>query len=43
MEYIWQEVDNISNILSEDTEETIIYNLPNMTEGDQYSIERKKI
>ena len=43
LEYIWEEVNKISNIQSEETEETLIYNLPNMTEDEHYTVERKKI
>lgn len=43
IEYIWEEVTKISNIESKDTEETMIYNLPNMTENETCLVERKKI
>lgn len=43
LEYIWEEVPKISNIESKDTEETLIYNLPNMNEDNHYAVERKKI
>lgn len=38
LEYIWKEVDRISNISSESTQETLIYNLPNISEGEEYFI-----
>ena len=38
LEYIWKEVDRISNISSESTEETLIYNLPSISEGEDYFI-----
>lgn len=41
-EYIWQEVDKVSNILSKDTEETLIYNMPNMTDGKKMSVNGRK-
>ena len=37
-EYIWKEVDKISDISSESTEETLIYNLPSISEGEDYFI-----
>lgn len=42
LEYIWKEVEKISNISSKDTEETLIYNMPNMTSGEHYSIHGRK-
>ncbi len=41
-EYIWKELDKVSDISSESTEETLIYNLPNMKEGEDYLIEGRK-
>ena len=35
-EYIWKELDKISDISSESTEETLTYNLPNIKEGEDY-------
>lgn len=42
-QYIWEEVDKISNIQSKDTEEILACNLPNITEDENYLVERKKI
>lgn len=42
VEYIWKELDKISNILSEDTEEKLIYNMPNMKDEGQFSINGRK-
>lgn len=42
VEYIWKEEDKISNILSKDTEETLIYNLPSITEEENYSVIGRK-
>lgn len=42
MEYIWQEVDKISDISSKDTEETLIYNMPNMTDNVKYNVIGRK-
>ena len=39
--YIWEEVNRISNISNESTEETLTYNLPNTTKKDQLVIGRK--
>lgn len=41
-EYIWKEVNKISNISSENTEETLAYNLPNMTEKENYLVVGRK-
>ena len=41
-EYIWQEVNKISDISSENTEETLTYNLPNMNENTNYLVEGRK-
>ena len=41
-EYIWKEVDRISDISSESTEETLVYNLPNISEEENYFIEGRK-
>ncbi len=38
LEYIWKEVDRISNISSESTQKTLIYNLPSISEGEDYII-----
>ena len=38
LEYIWKEVDRISNISSESTQKTLIYNLPSISEGEDYFI-----
>ena len=35
-EYIWKELDKISDISSESTEETLTYNLPSIKEGEDY-------
>ena len=37
-EYIWEEVEKISDISSEDTAEALVYNLPNMTEDSHYMV-----
>ena len=42
-EYIWQEVTKISNKSCESSVEDLIYNLPNIHEGEHYSIVGKKI
>lgn len=42
MEYIWKEVNKISNFSSENTEETLAYNLPNMTEKENYIVVGRK-
>lgn len=36
LEYIWKEVDHVSDILSKDTEEELIYNTPNTEVDKQY-------
>ena len=41
-EYIWQEVNKISDISSENTEETLTYNLPSMNENENYLVEGRK-
>lgn len=41
-EYIWEKIDRISNIQSKDTEETLIYNMPNMTSGKENSLNGRK-
>ena len=41
-EYIWQEVNKILDISSENTEETLTYNLPNMNENSNYLVEGRK-
>lgn len=38
LEYIWEEADKISNISSEDTEETLMYNLPDIAEDKNYTV-----
>ncbi len=35
-EYIWEEVQKVSNITSQDTAESYVYNLPNIVEGEHY-------
>lgn len=35
-EYVWKELDKISDISSESTEETLTYNLPYIKEGEDY-------
>ena len=40
LEYIWQEVNKISDISSESTEENLIYNLSNMNE--KFLVEGRK-
>lgn len=42
LEYIWEEVKRISNISSKDTEETLIYNMPNMAEDKQITVNGRK-
>lgn len=42
MEYIWKEVNKISNFSNENTEETLAYNLPNMTEKENYLVVGRK-
>lgn len=42
LEYIWEEVKRISNISSKDTEETLIYNMPNMAEDKQMTVNGRK-
>lgn len=42
LEYIWEEVKRISNISSKDTEETLIYNMPNMAEDKQLTVNSRK-
>lgn len=42
-EYIWKEVEKVSNIASEDTVETLKYNLTNMTEDEHCIITGRKI
>lgn len=42
LEYIWQEVNKISDISSESTEENLIYNLPNMNENEKFLVEGRK-
>lgn len=42
LNYIWKELNKISNISSEDTEETLIYNLSNMTSNKQYTVNGRK-
>ncbi|MBO5478894.1 MAG: hypothetical protein J6A04_04200 [Clostridia bacterium] len=42
LEYIWKEVEKISNISSEDTKETLTYNLPNMTNDEHNTIIGRK-
>ena len=37
-QYITREVDKISNILPEDTATPLVYNLPSMTEDDNYTV-----
>ena len=41
-EYIWQEVNKISDISSESTEETLTYNLPDINENTNYLVEGRK-
>lgn len=41
-EYIWEEAKRISNISSKDTEETLIYNMPNMSEDKQITVNGRK-
>lgn len=41
-EYVWEEVNKISNISCKDTEEALIYNLPNMNEENKYKVEGRK-
>ena len=41
-EYIWKELDKISDISSESTEETLVYNLPNINGNGNYLIEGRK-
>ena len=41
-EYIWKEVEKISNITSESTEETSIYDLPETNDDEQYFIDGRK-
>lgn len=38
LEYIWEEVEKISNISCEDTVEDMIYNLPNIIEDSHYTV-----
>lgn len=40
--YILQELPKISDIPYQDTEEDLVYNLPNMTENENYHIEGRK-
>lgn len=42
LEYIWEEADKISNISSEDTEETLMYNLPDIDKDKNYTVIRRK-
>ncbi|MGN1300937.1 MAG: hypothetical protein ACI4U9_00125 [Clostridia bacterium] len=42
LEYIWEEADKISNISSEDTEEALMYNLPDIAEDKNYTVIRRK-
>lgn len=42
LEYIWEEVKRISDISSKDTEETLIYNMPNMAEDKQLTVNGRK-
>ena len=42
MPYIWEEVTKISDISCEETKEDLVYNLPNMTENENYKIIGKK-
>ena len=41
-EYIWKELNKISDISSESTEEILVYNLPNINENENYLIEGRK-
>lgn len=41
-EYFFKEVDKISDISCEDTEETLIYNLPNMNDENKCKVEGRK-
>lgn len=41
-EYIWEEVHKISDISSENTEETITYNFQNMNEDINALVETRK-
>lgn len=42
IEYIWKELDKISDISSEDTREELVYNLPMMTENEHYIVIGRK-
>ena len=42
-EYIWKELEKISDISKKDTFEELIYNMPNMTGDEDYKISGRKI
>lgn len=42
-EYIWKELEKISDITKKDTFEKLIYNMPNMTGDEDYKISGRKI
>ena len=43
LEYIWEEMEKNSDTKIEDTMEDLVYNLPNMTENEHYTVIGKQI
>lgn len=42
LEYIWEETEKISNISYEATEEDVIFNMPDVTENENYKVTGRK-